>query len=317
MSIFKTFKSRKLTKILCAAVAGGMLFIGSGDALAADSSAAANFRSSYIDTPTDNRPFRQTITFFGGTVFKADITSTGQILNDSSLRMYGNIDWSYTNPNTKQTDNLQIPFYVAQTGKNDMTIYVQRGTSWGKMTLPNVFVALAETLKTNDPSTLQANVKGVESVEMFRDTATQQIMKVTIDGKYIADIIQKNESSDANTTFVRNLKKSLQTENVVCTWTVDKETHQTITAVFELTDLIRSCAKNVLEDSAAGKVVLADEERNLLDAIGYYSVFHYSVSYYKPGETVNLSMPAGAVDAPTNNKMFSDLLGDMTQVVQR
>lgn len=317
MSIFKTLKSRKLAKVLCAAVAGGMLFFGSGDALAADNSAMANFKSSYIDTPTDNRPFRQMVTFFGGTVFKADVNSTGQIFQDSSLRMSGTIDWQYTNPKTKQTDNIQFPFYVAQTGKNAMTIYVQRGTSWGKMTLPNVPVALAETLKTNDPATLQANVKGVKAVEMFKDDAKQQIMKVTIDGKYIAGIIQQSASESDNATFVRNLEKALQTEDVVCTWTTDKDTHQTITAVFELTDLMRTCAKNVLADSAAGKVVLTEEEMALLDAIGYYSVFHYSVNYYEPGRTVDLSMPAGAVDAPTNNKMFSDLFSDMTKVVQR
>ena len=317
MNFLAKLKSRKLSKILSTAAIGGMFIFGSADVVQAGDDMEA-FRQSYLSTATDNRHFRQIATFFGGTVFKADINAQGSILSDASLNMAGTIDWSYTSPRTKQTTNLSIPFYIAQNGDNDMILYVQRYRKWNKITLPGFPAALASAIKTNDLKSLQENAQAVKSAEVFKDDATQSIMKLVIDGKYVASLLDKYENQNSTSAEVnRNLKKSLQENDVYCTWTFDKRRKETTTASIELTDLMRGYARSVLDESAAGTIKLDDEERSLLDAIGYYSEFHYSLSRVSSIDREILTPPSTALNAQENDSVFDDLLDDMTAVVKK
>lgn len=320
MKFFEKLKSRKLSKILSGVALSGMLFFGSGDALAADSSDAMwAFRESYLSVSTNTRSFNQMITFFGGTVFKADINADSQILRDASMRIKGVANWSYTSPQTNRTTNFNIPFYITQDGNSDVTLYVQRNKNWSKIMLPGFPGALANVLKTNDLNVMQENLKAVKSVEIFKETDVQRIMRIVVDGNYVANLLDKYEDQSSDSAAMnRNLRKAFVENNVLITWTVNKQTNETAATTIELTDLMRSYARGMLADSAAGTLKLTQEEMSLLDAIGYYSEFHYSLSY---GGTVDendesLNPPANVMKAPVNDGVLDDLESDMVAVVK-
>ena len=327
MSFFGKIKSRKLSKTLAAFAASGILFFGANDALAAtNNNADFEFRKAYLSVPQDNRNIQQSVTFFG-TTFHVDINCTGNILRDASMQMGGNIAWDYTNPSNNLTTNSTMPFYITQ-NNNEITFYVQRNKKWSRFLLPGVPATFANALKSNDISILTENLKAVRYVELFRDTNTQQIFNITLSGHYLAQQLEtysKNpntsgmsaEEVESQKTFIRNLQAALQKTDIVCTWTVDKVKNQTITAVVDFTELMRNYAKNILDESAAGKVVLTDEERMLMDTIGYYSEFHYSLSYMGVGQQTAGNPPAAATRAPVNNNIFQDLIKDMTSAARR
>lgn len=318
MKIFEKLKSRKLSKLMAAAVVGGSLFFGGGDVLAAENpDGMFAFRQSYLAAPPDNRAFRQIISFFGGTVFQADINSEGVILNDASMRINGTLNWTYTSPQTKQTTNFAIPFYVMQDGGSDMNLFVQRGRTWSKMALPGFPSALANALKTTDPTVMQENMKAVKEAKIFKDDANQRILQLVIDGNYAADLLDKYDNKNADGAIANsNLKKALRENDAFITWTVNKNTGRTVTTVIELTDIMRSFARGMLDDSAAGKVKLTQEEMSLLDAIGYYSEFHYSVTYHDDADS-SIDAPANVMKAVENDSVLDDLARDMTVVAKR
>lgn len=318
MKILESLKSRKLSKIMAAAVVGGSLLFGGGDALAAENpDGMFAFRQSYLASPPDTRAFRQIISFFGGTVFQADVNSDGIILNDASMRISGTLNWSYTSPQNKQTTNLSIPFYIMQDGGGDMNLFVQRNRKWSKMALPGFPSALANALKTTDPALMQENIKAVKEAKIFKDDANQRILQLTIDGNYAADLLAKYDDQNADGAAAnRNLKKAFQENDALITWTVDKKTGKTVTTVIELTDIMRSFAREMLNDSAAGTLKLTQEEMSLLDAIGYYSEFHYSLTYHDDADS-SIDAPANVQKAVENDSVLDDLARDMTVVVKQ
>lgn len=315
MKFLEKLKSRKLAKVLSAAAVGGMLLFGNGgDVQAAND--IQSFRESYTGVPSGDRYFNQIITFFGGTVFKADVTAQGAISKDNSLNIGGTLNWSYTTPRTKQTTNLSIPFYLAQTGDNDMTVYVQRYGKWNKIILPGFPGAISTILKANDGATLQANAQAVKSAETYSEDANQKVMKLIVDGNYIANVLSKYDNQNGDEVIHRNLKKAFQSNDIQCTWTYDKKKKSTVTATIEFTDVMRSYARSLLDESAKGLVKLDKSEMDLLASIGYYSEFHYAMTMHeKPGE--NLYPTPQALNAPENDNVFDDLESDMVAVVKK
>ena len=326
MKIFEKIKSRKLSKILAAVVASGALFFGAGNLAEADSNAEFTFKQAYLAAPQDNRAFNQSIDFFS-TTFHADVNTQGKILRDGSMQMSGNLSWNYTNPSNNVTINKNIPFYITQ-GNAEITLYVQRGGKWSKFLLPGVPAEFANALKSNDIKILQENLKAVRNVELFRETDAQQIFNVTLDGQYLAQLMDKygnnqdtadlsDEEVAAQKIFSRNLQAALRKTDIKCTWTFDKINNRTVTAVLNFTDLMRNYAKNILDESAAGQIVLTDEERMLMDTIGYYSEFHYSWTYLMDDAKTNYAPSSAANKAAVNQNIFNDLIREMTTTVNK
>ncbi|MBO4400562.1 MAG: hypothetical protein J5809_01815 [Selenomonadaceae bacterium] len=310
------FISKKLKKVLVAAVAGGTLLFGGGDALAfPNTNAGWDFRNTYLSIPYNNNIFHQSIVFFG-TSFHVDIDSYGQILRDASMRQSGNINWEYTNPATNVTSNSNMPFYVEQNGE-EMMLYVQRNGRWSKFAMPGIPVGIANALKSADLNTLTDNMNAIKDVEIFRDTDTVKIYNITLDGQYLAQKRYRTLSglsSDEVATqerFYKHLNAALNQTDFTCTWTVNKKNNTTASVVVDLTPVMRAYAQDVLDDSAAGIIKISDEERMLMETIGYYSEFHYSYTYTGNGETHNLTPPSAARRATTNGNIFEDFFKDM------
>lgn len=327
MSFLEKIKSRRLAKAVAAVATGGMLFLGGGDALAApNDNASWKFRQAYLEAPQNNNIFHQVIVFFG-TTFHVDTESYGQILIDGSMRMGGNINWEYTDPSNNITTNNNIPFFVTH-NDDEMMLYVQRDNRWSRFSMPGLPISIANALKSTDINTLKQNLSAVKSVELFRETDKMQIFNVTLDGDHLSNILQRYErtkdttglSADeivAQRNFLHNLNAAVSKTDIVCTWTVDKKTHETITAVVDLTPLMRAYAQNVLDEAAAGTITISDEDRLLMETIGYYSEFHYSVSYSGTTQNPNMTPPRAARRASVNNNVFSDFFKDMTTSVKR
>ena len=327
MKFWEKIKSRKFKKTLAAVAASGILFFGANNVSAAPAdNADFEFRQAYLSLVNDIRTFDQSIVFFG-TTFHVDISSQGQILRDNSMRMSGNINWAYTNPTTKQTSNNNIPFFMTHLN-NEMMLYVQRNNKWSRFILPNIPADFVDAVKSNDISILEENLKAVKSVEIFRDTNSQEIFNITLDGQYLAERLKEYgkktdttqfsaEELTEQTNFFRNLENAFQKTDVVCTWTVDKDQNATLTAVVDLTPVMRAYAESVLDEAAEGKITLSDEDRLLMETIGYYSEFHYSMSSSKITNTQALTPPAAARKAAVNNNIFQDFLKDMTTSVKR
>ena len=110
---------------------------------------------------------------------------------------------------------------------------------------------------------------------------------------------------------------AFRANDVTFAWTVNKPNWETVTASFDLTNILQAYSRYVLDEAAAGRVVLTEEERNLLDAMGYYSELRSYTT--RLGRTDN-----GVVDwsddlaaAPENDNSLDDIFHEMTTVVKR
>lgn len=308
---------KKSKKILAAVAVGSALLFGSGADVSAfpNTEAGWDFRDTYLSIPYNNNIFHQSIVFFG-TSFHVDMNSYGQILRDASMRQSGNINWEYTSPVTNVTSNSNMPFYIEQTGEQ-MILYVQRNGRWNKFAMPGVPVGIANALKSADLNTLIDNLNAVKDVEIFRDTDTVKIYNITVDGQYLANKNYRTleglspEEVATQERFYKHLNAALNMTDFTCTWTVNKKTNVTASVVVDLTPVMRAYAQDVLDDSAAGKIQISDEERMLMETIGYYSEFHYSFSYSDGNNGQSLTPPSAARRAAINNNIFEDFFKDM------
>ena len=92
---------------------------------------------------------------------------------------------------------------------------------------------------------------------------------------------------------------------------------KTATASFDLTNIMRAYARYVLDESAAGRIVLTDEERDLLDAMGYYAELHSYTTNLKPTKDNLVNVPAALSKAPENDNSLNDVFDEMTTVVKK
>lgn len=322
MKILEKIKSRKLSKTLAAVAASGFLFFSTSDALA-DSNAEFKFREAYLSETQSTRVFNQNIDFFSNT-FHADADSKGKVLRDGTMQISGNFNWAYTNPSNNITINKNIPFYITQNGNSEMTLHVQRNGKWSKFLLPGMPSSFVNALSTTDHAILQENMKAIRNVELFRETNTQQIFEITLDGKYLAQLMENYSSTKDNLSdeerenhefFSRNLQAALKKNDINCTWTFDKVNKHTLTVVINFTELMRNYAKSALNEAAAGTIVLSDEDRMLFDTIGYYSEFHYTLNY--SNDDANYAPSAEAQKAAENRNIFNDLVREMVTSVKK
>lgn len=316
-------------KKLAAAVAigGAMFFGGNAQADAADVSNSDTwaFREAYVSQVPDTRVFRQDLTLIA-TNFHLDIDSKAQILKDGSFRMGGNFNWTYTNLKRNYSTNNTIPFYIEQVG-NDMTLYVKRRGKWSKMLLPGLPSGIAILWKSTDPAVLNDVMDAVKKIEVLNDTPDLRSMNVTLDGIKLANILNKNSAAtfagltgddlaEEKELFYRWLSAFRKTD-ITFTWTVNKPSWTTATAIFDLTSIMRAYAIHVLDESAAGRVVLTDEERDLLDAMGYYAELRSYTTYLKPTDDNLVNLPADLATVPENDDSLDDVFSEMTTVVER
>ena len=318
------FNFRKFA--LIAAIGTSILFGGN----VADAADISNkefwiFRKAYVTPTPANRVFEQDLTLTS-TNFHLDVDSKAQVFKDGSLIIGGKFNWNSTNLSNDFTTNNNIPFYIEQRG-NEMMLYVNRRGKWSKMSLPGLPSGIAILWKTTDPKILNGVTDAVKAVEILKDTPDLVTMNVTLDGTKLANILNENSS----TTFANLLGEALDAQkkifyrwlsvfrktDISFTWTVNKPSWTTATAMFDLTPIMRAYAIRILDESAAGRIVLTDEERNFLDAIGYYSELRTYITQIAARADNLVESPKDLNTIPENDESLNDIFSDITAVVQR
>ena len=79
---------------------------------------------------------------------------------------------------------------------------------------------------------------------------------------------------------------------------------------------MRAYSIYVLDEAAAGRVVLTEEERDLLDAMGYYSELRSYTTYVSP-KTNKINVQPNLDKAPENDNSLNDIFYEMTTVVEK
>lgn len=308
-----------------AAMSGTLFFGGTANATDIPSDSIWAFQEAYTTPARATRVYEQDLTLIAPT-FHLDIDSRAQVLNDGSFRMGGTLTWTYTNLKKNYSTNRSIPFYIEQVG-NDMTLYVKRKGKWSKMLLPGLPSGLALLWSANDSSTRNDILNAVKAVEVLKDTPDLRIMNVTLDGAKLADTLEKNsaatfsnlkgdELAEQKEIFGRWLA-AFRSNDITFAWTVNKPSLTTATAAFDLTNIMRAYARYVLDESAAGRVVLTDEERDLLDATGYYSELRSYTTQIAAREDTMVKVPTDLSEVPENDDSLNDLFAEMTTVVEK
>ena len=283
-------------------VTGGILFFGT-NALAEESEALKIFNETVVAAPQDTRPFNQSILLFG-TNFRVDIRARG-LLRDN-LKMSGDMTCEYINPETNRATANEMPFYVEQSGANTI-MYVQRGNKWQKFALPNL-----------DINELQKNITAAEIVS---ETNTQKIFKITLSGAKMAENLREYDDEQDTTAlsmeevlsqkkFLHNLAAAFDKTNLTCTWTIARQTNETVSIALDLTPLVKAYAKNILDETAAGIADATNEDKLLMESISRYSEFHFLLNYIDTKKI--LTPPAAARKAEVNYDIFEDFFKTMT-----
>ena len=328
MKFFDKLNLRRFAKVATVAAVSGTLFFGGNatTANAADNDGMTAFREAYLGQTASTRVVDQDLTLISPN-FHLDMDSKAQLGADGIMRMSGNLSWTYTNLKLNYSTNSLIPFYIEQRG-NDMTLYVQRRGKWSKMLLPGLPSGIVTLWKSSGIETLSQNMDAIKNVELLQDTPDMRIMNVTLDGNKIADLLAKN--SQASFAGLEGDKLAMEKENlnrwltairandITFAWTVNKPNWETVTAAFDLTSIMQAYSRYVLNESAAGRVVLSDEERDLLDAMGYYSELRSYTSYVSPkGKYVSIDVPPNMNNIPENDNSLNDIFYEMTTVVKK
>lgn len=319
------FRFKRFAKVAAvAAISGTFFFGGTADAATTNDAGMAAFREAYMGRLANERMIDQDLTLIS-TNFHLDVDSKGQVTDDGVMRMSGTLSWTYTNLKKNYSTNSRIPFYIEQVG-NDMTLYVQRRGKWSKMLLPGLPAGIATIWKSSEMDTLRQNMDAVKKVEVLSDTPDMRIMNVTLDGNKIADILDKNSQASfaglsgdklaEQKEVLNRWLSAIRANDITFAWTVNKPSWTTVTAAFDLTNIMRAYSIYVLNEAAEGRVVLTDEERDLLDAMGYYSELRSYTTYVSPkGERITL--PPNLSQAPENDGSLDDIFAEMTTVVEK
>ena len=327
MKFLDKLNLRRFTKLAAVVtVSGSLIFGGNAVASAAtEDDGVAAFREAYLGQINATRMIDQDLTLIAPN-FHLDLDSKGQVTADGVMRMSGTFTWTYTNLQKNYSTNSNIPFYIEQVN-NEMTLYVQRGGKWNKMLLPGLPAGIATIWKSSETHMLRDNIDAVKKVQLLKDTPNMRVMNVTLDGNKVAALLEKNsQGSFANISgdelteqkeIFNRWMTAIRANDITFAWTVNKPDWTTVTAAFDLTDIMRAYSRYVLDESAAGRVVLTDEERDLLDAMGYYAELKAYTSYVSPKKEMLISLPANLNKAPENDNALDDIFAEMTTVVER
>lgn len=325
MKFFDKLNLRRFAKIATVAAIGGTIFFGGDATVNAAPDDMAAFREAYVSQIMGTRLINQDLTLIAPN-FHLDIDSKAQVTADGKFLMGGDLSWTYTNLQKNYSTNSSIPFFIMQSG-SEMALYVQRNGTWSKMILPGLPSGIAVLWRSNDPVITNGILQAVKSVQVLKDTPDMRVMNVTLDGNKIAALLENNSqasfanlSGDALTRqreiFSRWLA-AIKANDLTFAWTVNKPKWETVTAAFDLTSVMHAYARYVLDESAAGRITLTDEERDLLDAMGYYAELRSYTTYIEPRDNEMTTMPADLLAAPENDNSLDDVFYEMTTVVKK
>lgn len=310
--------SLKKWKNACIALTGAALLMGGTPApvSAADQTDAMTlFKEAYLAEPEDHRIMDLSIDFFGPDAH-LDLDTKMQVLSEKSICCEGRFSFDYTDPKTKETTSMGVPFYLDMNDKS-LTLYTKLGDQWNKMSLQGMPAKLATSSPAVSEEALANVLPLVKSVSITNETDKLQAMKVVLDApkltQFIRDCDAKQESSAQTTelspAFWDSLINYLQGQELAVDWIVDRNTHETITTSIDFTPLMRAYAQGALDAMAKGKVTFTEEQKRALETLGYFSELKFYLTTPEASQGRILSVPKDVRKTAVNSPFMAEIAG--------
>ncbi|MBQ3972325.1 MAG: hypothetical protein II687_09060, partial [Selenomonadaceae bacterium] len=121
-----------------------------GKALAAEDGMQV-FQEAYLPGMEKAQNCRLELMFYGPT-FQSNLVTSGQIGKDGSGVMDGTLSWTYTNRDTNETKQNDIPIYAERSG-DFIVLYGQRNGSWQRENVLEGVAWILDVISANDRAT--------------------------------------------------------------------------------------------------------------------------------------------------------------------
>lgn len=298
---------KKVGKIFFALAICNLLTFNAAQAETSPEALAA-FREAMTKTGMDDRRvFREDMFFIVPSVqSELDFIAT----TDGPLfRTAGTFDFWLTDDDGNTT-NTNVPFYTTQTGR-DMTIYFELAKKWYKYQTPSLAALAADIIATPDSGEIDEMISIVQEVTILQETDSRRTLLVQLDGNKIADVLKeesaknpadKGTANDAllHQKFLEYLDSGLRNSTVWYTWTINKNTWDTITLSFNLSGFIQQTALAALNDDSMS---WDNFFKNILETIAYYSETKAYTTYLNDDAAKKLEIPKKVLNAPAVEDM--------------
>ena len=283
------------------AVAGiflcGMIMIG-GRASAEPVDAMEIFRETVYETSRfDTRIFHQDI-FFVLPSAVGELDFLGGV-DGTKFTVAGDFGFWMTSDSGETTEK-EVPFYLTQDGDN-MTFYFQSDKKWKKMTAPTAAAKITDAFATPTLQEMEDQIQMVKEVAILSDTDSQRTLLLKLDGNIIAEKILADTKVDANEPnaamqqkFLNYVETGIRNSDCWCTWTVNKNTWQTVTLSANLSGMIQSIAQEVLNDTTNP---LPAPIRDMIETVAFYSELRLYTTYLNPEAKSRLEIPKKVLKA--------------------
>lgn len=295
------FKFVKISKRAVSLLAAGLFLLPvNTHAAPSPQEAQETFQAAWQTAIRDTRLMSAQLTF-ASPCLQLDFQGLGRTLPDGSTKWAGTAHWAYTEPQSKESSQEDIPFYLEQTDKS-LTIYAQREGKWSKLTMPGLPASVTNILKTQEAALLQENIAALKSIAIVQQKGSQQHIRVTFDAGKISQIAKKYGLVPANSpeaSYMDILEKALANTDLTADWWVDSTTHETISTSMDLTPLLRAGLQAALQEmnKTPGKIEAGQLE--LLESLGYASELKFSMTTQGLKQDTNLDVPEGIRKAAT------------------
>ena len=294
----------------------------SGKAFAAETDMQA-FRDAYLQDMNDATGYHLELMFHGPT-FQSNAIADGLLGKDGSATMAGKLSWSYTNMANGQTQKQEMPFYVERS-HDAATLYGQRGGMWQRENILGGLSWILDAVSSEDRDTKMQYAATVTDVKTTEVGNGQQRMQITFDGKALSAVQDKavrdriaamgEADSKAAMASLRYLNAALAESNPQCVWTMDRNTGKTVMVTADLTEIMRSYAKAMLQDSYQGNITLTEEETQFLASLGYY--YHLQLYLAQEGKSATRAViPAAVKSNAKESHIFADIEGEIISAVK-
>ena len=283
------------------AVAGiflcGLILIG-GRAAAEPVDAMEIFRETVYETSKrDDRIFHQDI-FFVLPSAVGELDFLGGV-DGTKFTVAGDFGFWMTLDNGENTEK-EVPFYLTQDG-NNMTFYFQTDKKWKKMTAPTAAAKITDAFATPTMQEMEDQIQMIKEVAILSDTDNQRTLLLKLDGNKIAEKILSDIKIDVNDPNAAMQQKvfnyidtGIRNSDCWCTWTVNKNTWQTVTLSANLSGMIQSIAKEVLNDTTTP---LPLQIRDMIETVAFYSELRLYTTYLSPEAKSRLEIPKKVLKA--------------------
>ena len=283
------------------AVAGiflcGLILIG-GRAAAEPVDAMEIFRETVYETSKrDDRIFHQDI-FFVLPSAVGELDFLGGV-DGTKFTVAGDFGFWMTLDNGENTEK-EVPFYLTQDG-NNMTFYFQTDKKWKKMTAPTAAAKITDAFATPTMQEMEDQIQMIKEVAILSDTDNQRTLLLKLDGNKIAEKILSDIKIDVNDPNAAMQQKvfnyidtGIRNSDCWCTWTVNKNTWQTVTLSANLSGMIQSIAQEVLNDTTTP---LPLPIRDMIETVAFYSELRLYTTYLSPEAKNRLEIPKKVLKA--------------------